>query len=207
MKKLIALLLACLMVISMAAAEEPVIVPEGVAEETAEEATAPNTEAVDVTYKALYLALMESIKEKGDENFLTISDLSVWKINDTLAGFSFQGEGWLIYGEADMNTGIIKKILCDIPYTKAGLMTIYMVAYVLSEEADANVFISKYAGEDSVLKNEPFPNYAVESDAGNETTVVCSFVRTGEITLKNEENACDMKPLIESIQKPSAQEN
>ena len=183
MKKLISVLLTIILLIGVASAEEP-------------------SQATDVTYKTLYYSVMEAVKEDASntENRLVIKDIAVWRINDNLAGFSFQGDDWLVYGEADMTTGIVKNVLCDLPYTNAGIMMTYMVCFALSEETTTSAFIDKYAGENSILSSKPFPNYVNVVDAGNDHTIVYGFKRDGESSLNNEANACNMRTFIEKVQ-------
>lgn len=182
MKKLIAVLLAIVLLLGLASAEE--------------------SSRTDVTYKVLYYSIMEAAKEDANNsgNHLIIKDISVWRINDKMAGFSFQGDEWLIYGEADMQTGIVTDVLCELPYTNAGIMMTYMVCFALSEETTTNAFIDKYAGEKSILSGKPFPNYENVLDAGNESAIVYGFKRTGDLSLNSEANACDMRTLIEQVQ-------
>lgn len=156
----------------------------------------------DVTYKTLYTNMIQAMKDNsaGTEDQLIVENATVWKISDTLAGFAFQGEDWQIFGEADMETGIVSRLFCRLPYTKAGLLMTYMTAYVLSEEPTPNDFISNYVGEDSLLNGKPFPHYANTLDAGNESTLVYEFTRTGSFDLVSPDNKCEMKQLIEQIQ-------
>lgn len=156
----------------------------------------------DVTYRTLYSNIIQGVTENdGSDSQLRIENATVWKISDDLAGFAFQGDGWQITGEADMNTGIIMRLLCRLPYTQAGMLMTYVTAYVLSEETTPDDFISKYVGENSMLNGNPFPHYANTLDAGNEDNIVYEFTRIGSMTLEQESNACEMKPLIEQIQK------
>lgn len=186
MKKLIAILITVMLLFGIASAEE--------------------TLKTDVTYKTLYYSIMEAVKEDAGsaENRLVIKNITIWRINDSLAGFSFQGDDWMIYGEADMATGIVTNVLCELPYTNAGVMMTYMVCFALSEETTTSAFIENYKGENSILSGKAFPNYKNVVDAGNEHTIVYGFKRDGEASLNNEANACDMRTLIEKVQTFSA---
>lgn len=161
-----------------------------------------NVSSPDVTFKTLYTNMVQAMKDSsgGSEEQLMVENATVWKISDTLAGFAFQGSDWQIFGEADMETGIILRLFCRLPYTKAGLLMTYMTAYVLSEEPTPSDFISNYVGDNSLLNGKPFPHYANTLDAGNESTLVYEFTRTGGYELADPENKCEMKQLIDQIQ-------
>ncbi len=163
---------------------------------------AESTNAADITYKTLYECMLQAMKDTDDnaDDMLVVENATVWKVSDDLAGFSFQGPDWQVFGETDMTTGIITRLFCRMPYTKAGLMMTYMTAYVLSEESSPTEFISNYVGENSMLTGKPFPHYANTLDAGNETTIVYEFTRVGSVSLENPENQCDMTQLIAKIQ-------
>jgi hypothetical protein len=156
----------------------------------------------DVTYRTLYNSMIQGVREDdGTDTQLKIENATVWKLSDEIAGFTFQGEGWQIIGEADMETGIITRLFCRLPYTEAGLLMTYVTAFVLSEETSTETFISKYVGEKSLLNGNPFPHYVNTLDAGNEENIVYEFTRVGSMALENEENRCEMKTLIEQIQR------
>ena len=158
---------------------------------------------VDITYKYLYMNILSALKteeENGNDNRLNVTCATVWKKNDEKAGFSFEGDDWMIYGEANMDTGVITHIMCKLPYDESGLIATYIVAFTLSGMTSTDEFFSKYAGENTILKNEAFPNYVNTLDAGNETTMVYEFTRIGSESLNNEANKCYMAELIKSLQ-------
>lgn len=159
--------------------------------------------AIDVTYKYLYMNILSSMKSSAAEDNETRFDVTcvtVWKKNEEKAGFSFEGEEWSIYGETDMETGIITKVMAVLPYTRAGVAMTYMLTYTLSGMTSIEDFKEKYIGEDSVLKNREFDNYMITLDAGNEQTMVYEFSRVGSESLNNEANKCNMTELIMSLQ-------
>ena len=166
-------------------------------------ATAENAAVTsDVTYRTLYSNMIQGVTEDDNsDSQLKIENATVWKLSDEIAGFAFQGDGWQITGEADMKTGIITRLFCRLPYTQAGILMTYVTAYVLSEETTPDEFIDKYVGENSLLNGKPFPHYVNTLDAGNDDNIVYEFTRVGSMTLEQENNACEMRPLIEQIQK------
>lgn len=165
-------------------------------------AVSESSESVDVTYRTLYNVMIQAMKDidEGETDKLVVKNATVWKINNDTAGFSFQGSEWLVYGEADMQTGIITRLLCRLPYTEAGLIMTYMTTMVLSEEKSTDAFIEKYVGEKSLLNGKSFPHYENTLDAGNASNIVYEFTRLGSISLENENNRCDMRSLIDQIQ-------
>lgn len=183
MKRIIAIILALCAMISCSMAETP---------------------AVDVTYRYLYTNILSSLKaeaEAGNPEIFDVSCVTVWKKTEDKAGFSFEGEEWSIIGESDMETGVITKLMCVLPYNRAGVTMTYMIAYTLSGMNSIEVFKDKYIGSDSILKSREFDNYMITLDAGNDKTMVYGFDRIGSVSLNNEGNKCSMIELIKSLQK------
>ena len=182
MKKMIAFIAIAVMLFSVSIAES-------------------NEKATDVTYRTLYNVLSQGMKtDEGTEDQLRVEDATVWKINDSKAGFTFQGHDWFVLGEADMETGVILKLTCKLPYSAAGIIMTYMTTMVLSEEVSADAYIQKYVGENSLLNGNSFPHYENTLDAGNADNIVYEFTRVGSYDLTDENNRCDMKQLIQQLQ-------
>ena len=193
MRKIIALALAMVMLFGIASAEG-VIAPD----------TGSTTATTDATYKTLYENIYRGLSTDEDsqtDSQLKINVATVWKINDALAGFMFKGADWMLYGEAEMTTGLVKNVFCKLPYNNAGILMTYMVAFTLSGLTSTDEFIKTYIGSDTLLNGTPFPDYKNILDAGNDQYMVYEFERSGEYVLYNAENACDMSGLIASLQK------
>lgn len=163
---------------------------------------AENNELCDSTFRELYNNIYQCLDVDGttDGSLLSAEIATVWKANEDNAGFMFQGNGWNVYGLADMKTGIIKKVFCRLPYNQAGLLMACAINYTISGEMTADQFALKYMGDDMLLNGEPFPEYENTLDAGSEDAIIFEFTRTTDCVLRNEDNACEMSNIIKSMQ-------
>ena len=159
----------------------------------------------DVTYPYLLNNMLYAINASGDvstDDTVVIDTASVWKQSEDKAGFNISGENLLVYGEADIDTGIITKLLCRLPWVPSGINLWSLIMFSMSGEQSFEMFFEKYVDDDGFLIDKcQFPNYAITLYVENEGNLVFELVKTGSLSVTNEDNAVNMREYIEALQK------
>jgi hypothetical protein len=154
----------------------------------------------DATYEYLFANLLDVISTDGSNNTLKLQNATVWRVNDTLAGFMFEGDDWQITGEAITETGVIYKINARLPYNVAGIFATRMIAYTLSEVSTWDVFTSTYTDENTILNTTPMNHYVNTLNSGNSSTMIFEFTRIVSLDLNDNTNAFNMVNTIKTMQ-------
>ena len=163
-------------------------------------ASAESVSAIDATYEYLFANLLHVMSMDGQNDTIKLQNATVWKINDSMAGFMFEGDDWNIIGEALMDTGLIYKVNARLPFTYAGILATRLIAYTLSEESDWDAFVAAYTTDDSILAEKQMAHYVNTLNSGNATTMIYEFTRTTNLDLNNNANAFNMKDTILTMQ-------
>lgn len=184
MKKLITIVLAIAMIMTAAIS---------FAEST-------DNKAKDATYEYLFSNLLDVVSTDGSNSTLKLQNATVWKVNDSLAGFMFEGDEWIVIGEAFIENGLIYKINARFPYNVAGILATRLIAYTLSEMPSWDMFTANYTSEDAILTATPMKHYVNTLNSGNTTTMIFEFTRIVDINLNDQNNAFNMANTIKTMQ-------
>ena len=163
-------------------------------------ATAESVSTIDATYEYLFANLLHVMSVDGQNDTVKLQNATVWKVNDSMAGFMFEGDDWNIMGEAMIDTGLIYKVSARLPFTYAGILATRLIAFTLSEEPDWDAFVENYTTDDTILAEKPLVHYVNTLNSGNSKTMIFEFTRTTNLDLNNAANAFNMKETISAMQ-------
>lgn len=158
----------------------------------------------DVTYVYMLNNALYAISSSDDagESMVVLDTASVWRQADDLAGFSLVGDRLLVYGEADMDTGIITKLFCRLPWSAGGVNLWSLIMFSMSGEQTYQAFAEKYIDENGDLRpGISFPSYAFTLYGVTGEDLVFELVRIGSWKLASGEGDSSMREFIEMLQK------
>ncbi len=156
----------------------------------------------DVTYRDILDAMVQCMEptEEGGEAILYPTSATVWSQSGDLAGFSFEGSDFTVYGTAWKNTGLIRHILVRLPANQAGLTVYFQLLTTLSGEEDMDAFSARYLapGSDQATLLE-LPCFQETVDIVDGNVILAEFFRSRSNELENAENAVPMQELIDAL--------